>query len=112
MVFNRLRELRLKDLGIKSMEELAERLGGDDAGWYQQRVQRLETGKTKLDDETAREISKKLNIPISLLFEEEQQYTQRQKMYLDRIKSLDEKEEQLLDKMFETFFADRNGDKE
>lgn len=67
---NRLRELRKNDLGISSTTRLAEILGGEEAGWYHQKIQRIETGKTSLSDEDAQDISKKLQVPIAALYED------------------------------------------
>lgn len=69
-MYNRLRELRKNDLGISSTIVLAELLGGDDAGWWHQKIQKIETGNRALTDKDAHEISKKLNVPIWALFEE------------------------------------------
>lgn len=76
MVANRLRDLRKKDLGISSTDKLAELLGGEDAGWYHQKIQRIETGKTALTDEDAQYIATTLRVPISALFDESQLSTE------------------------------------
>ncbi|PZQ45230.1 MAG: hypothetical protein DI551_07940 [Micavibrio aeruginosavorus] len=68
MKYNRLRDFRKIDLRITSTEKFAELLGGEDAGWYHQRVQRLETGDTALTDEVAWEISEKTGAPVYALF--------------------------------------------
>jgi transcriptional regulator with XRE-family HTH domain len=68
MVFNRLRDLRKKDLGISSTEILAEKLGGDASGWYHQKIQRIESGKTALTDKDANDLAVRLKIPVYSLF--------------------------------------------
>ena len=70
MVFNRLRDFRKSDIGISSTEKMAELLGGEEQGWYHQKIQRIETGQTSLSDQDAHHIAKTFNVPISVLFEE------------------------------------------
>lgn len=66
-VYNRLRDLRKNDLGLKSMDALAD-LIDDHKVWYNQRIQRLETGETRLTDEDAHDLAIRLNVPLYTLF--------------------------------------------
>ncbi len=74
-IFHRLKIIR-NELGL-SREAFAELLGD---GWYVRKIERLENGSTRMNENTADEISQKLNIPFEQIWVEPEEKILGEKM--------------------------------
>lgn len=106
---HKLKELRI-ELGF-TQTELAEALGGEDEGWYFQRIQRLEASArnpdkgTKLTMDVAREIVRKLKRPLSDLIPDQEN------ALIEKINRLEAQEKLMLETFVQSLLQKKNADR-
>lgn len=114
---NRLRHIRKNVLRLSSIEKLADLLGGEAEGWYQQKLQRLETGKTRMTEADAFEMAAKLqqagyDVEAWHFFTDPEQHeramNEREKALLETYRGLSEQEQQIYLNMGEAFIKDKH----